>query len=281
MATKTPSLLIPNFKDRQQEAFAKSIKAVLDHLTTTTVNTPGVNSAANVAALQAEIAAILKELAALQAEINALGVTYTATQNIVEGQVVYSPQEGLASLADNTDAGTTLDVIGIASASVSTGNTFTVVGFGDAYTNTNWALTPGLVYLSAGGGITQSLPSTGQKFIVGYAVSATTVVVTPRPYSIQEAEQVFDHVLSGTPVTVPATTQGLSPIGEGLTLDDALTLNNEMILMAPTNQSIPSYSKIVSNLGVYIPSSLNMLVSSAVGLVNDGTIINDGAMVGV
>ena len=49
-------------------------------------------------------------------------------------------------------------------------------------TNANWAWTPGkLIYLDAGGAMTQTRPASGPVTILGIAYSATTICFDPRP----------------------------------------------------------------------------------------------------
>lgn len=233
MVATDPALLIPNFRDRQQEVFAKSVKAVTDHMRTSLASAA---SQTSVQGVKTSVAALQAQLDALQAVVDALpqAQTYSASEDIAAGQAVNEVSEGIVALADSSAFSTCNAVVGIASAAASAGATVSVATYGETVTNYAWSWDVGAVYLSVAGSLTQTPPASGQQVQVGYAVDATTVFVGPDAF--EPGPMVFSEVFSGMPRTVPYYAEALSPDGEGMLLNDALLLQGPLILDAePTS----------------------------------------------
>ena len=243
--TKPPSILIPNTRDPQQEAFAKSVKAVTDYLHSQQANT-GTASAANVASLQAQVAALQRAVAALQAEIAALGgVTYRANADIVAGQVLYEVSYGIAGVADSATEATAWPILGVATTTVGAGQVVYFAGPGGSYGGFS-GLTVGPQYLSMLGTITPTPPAFGTEYVVcvGYAITDTTLYVQPEL------------------VTTYAT--------DNLALPRALTTVGDEVLSPWV--AMPSLNTIGAGLTVAVPAVNNLLVATVTGLTIDGTL---------
>lgn len=273
MTTKVPSILISRFESRQQEVFAKSIKAVTDALNA------NIGTAASATALQAVLTALnalQAQVAALEAEISALSgsTEYIAAVNLTSSQAVYAVNSGYVGLADNTIPTTAQSLIGVTTSSAAAGAKVKVTGVGGVVTDPTWAWTAFQpVYLAASGAMTQTLPVAGVLAQVGIATSATTMLVAP--YAAVTGPLVLTQVPAGQTVNVPYDGGALVPPGQTLQVTGQLVADGPVDVL-PDGYPLPSYYHILAGDGVYVPAHLSMLYSTATGLTLDGDLVVDG-----
>lgn len=166
-----PNILIPNFKDRQLETFAKSVQNSINvlHENSTNINT-------NVGALTPNGGSSSSGSGSTTEN----GTQYTAGSNIGIYQVVSVVYKGVVITADVIKQANA--VAGIALNSGSNGASILVATDGISVSNPGWnfALPNQPVFLSTTGSITQTLdnlPVNGNVVRIGLAVNNNTILV--------------------------------------------------------------------------------------------------------
>jgi hypothetical protein len=179
-AVRIPIAQGETYPMRELQAFARSIQPAIDAskktILATAAQTSG-NFASEIAALQAEVAA-------LQAAAGAAATEYTCLQNIAAYQAVYELLPSVVSLADSSALSTSTGVIGLAQTFGPAGQKIEVFGDGQVAQFVGWSWSVGPVYLGLGGLLTQTRPTSGYVVRIGYAISATSVFIavsTPTP----------------------------------------------------------------------------------------------------
>lgn len=100
-----------------------------------------------------------------------------SADNIASGRVVRSRADGAALLATPDTPATTWPILGVTRNAAGEGGMLYVVRSG-ALENPGWAWTPGApLWLGAGGEPTQTEPASGMLVEIGFALTATTIVV--------------------------------------------------------------------------------------------------------
>ena len=108
--------------------------------------------------------------ASIQVQYPAASVLSGDRAVIIEGDV--------AVYADNTVQGHAGAVLGVTTGGVASGATATIQTYGPM-TDSAWSWTPDLpIWLGTAGYLTQTVPSSGFLLRVGYAIDATTMMVT-------------------------------------------------------------------------------------------------------
>lgn len=104
------------------------------------------------------------------------GITMVASTNISIHTAVMPDGTGGVVYADQTDTLTIGRLMGIASNSATAGNDVVVIVSGEVDEPT-WNWTPGEVYLSTNGTLTQTSPTTGYLQVIGVALTPTRLSV--------------------------------------------------------------------------------------------------------
>jgi len=118
-----------------------------------------------------------EQIEAIEAAAAGIVPTILRASGSIGGSRIVCNTGGVATYADSSDVGTAHNISGISSNAATTGGDVTVITEGPI-TESSWSWIPGQpIYVSTNGLLAQTSPASGYVRKIGFAQSATTIIV--------------------------------------------------------------------------------------------------------
>jgi len=131
--------------------------------------------------------------------------------------------------ADSSIISHASNLMGLATETITSGNFGRVFWEGE-YTDGTWSWTPdGRIYLNGNGVLSQTPPSLGFIVVIGFAVTATTILVQPETFSVNTKTTAITEtlVINSSSTVIEQTASGITTSLSGFSAGNFVTIHNK------------------------------------------------------